>query len=64
MKYLKTVLLGIIAGALFGALVCLIGVFIAWDINIFKQIFIPIRLGSFLGFVMGTIYYLVEEDYL
>jgi hypothetical protein len=64
MKYLKTVLLGIIGGALFGALVCLIGVFIAWDINIFKQIFIPIRLGSILGFIMGTVHYLVEENYL
>jgi prepilin signal peptidase PulO-like enzyme (type II secretory pathway) len=64
MKYLKTVLLGIIAGALFGALICLIGVFIAWDTNILKEILIPIRISIVLGIVFSTVHYLAKENYL
>ena len=61
MKYLKTVLLGIIIGGLFGELVCTIVVFIMWDIDIFKQILIPIRIGATFGFVISNVVYFIEK---
>lgn len=60
MKYLKTISLGILGGAIFGIIVCLLTSFVLWDANILKQIFIPTRIAIGIGFVYSNIHYITE----
>ena len=63
MKYLKTILIYSIISALSGALLCVLIAFMAWDIDILKQILIPIRMSTTLGVILGNVSYFVDKYY-